>query len=357
MKNLYIEKNDIWTYLKKTDKPVVMYGMGNGADKILSVCEKYGIEVCDFFASDGFVRGHAFHSKKVLSYSEIKAKYKEFIVLVSFATSLTDVLDRIYTISQETELYVPDVPVFGETLFTREFVDENMDKIERCASLFADEESVRVYESVINAKLTGKISHLRASETDRQTVYREILRPNEYRTYADLGAYNGDTVRELLQYAPNLELAVALEPDSRNFRKLSEYAQGEDRLQLELHNVGAWSHTDTLFFDGSGNRNANISQTGKKTKEVKVDALDNILGVRAVDYIKYDVEGSERQALFGSAQTISRFAPDLLVSMYHRSEDIFELPLTIHAMNPCYKLYLRRFSYLPAWDLNLYAIK
>ncbi len=334
-----------------------MYGMGNGADKILAVCEKYGIKVCDFFASDGFVRGHAFHGKTVLSYSEIKAKYKEFIVLVSFATSLPDVLERIYSISQESELYVPDVPVFGETLFTREFVEKNTDKIQRCASLFADRESVRVYESVINAKLTGKISHLRASETDRETVYREILRPQTYRSYADLGAYNGDTVRELLEFAPNLELAVALEPDGRNFRKLSEYAQGEDRLHLELHNVGAWDHADTLFFDGSGNRNANISQIGKKTKEVPVDALDNILGDHAVDYVKYDVEGSERQALEGSRETIIRFAPDLLVSMYHRSEDIFELPLILHEMNPEYKLYLRRFSYLPAWDLNLYAIK
>ena len=129
--------------------------MGNGADKILAVCEKYGIEICDFFASDGFVRGHAFHGKTVLSYSEIKEKYKDFIVLVSFATALPDVLERIYEIAGEAELYVPDVPVFGETLFTREFVDENMDKIRECASLFADEESVRVYESVINAKLSS----------------------------------------------------------------------------------------------------------------------------------------------------------------------------------------------------------
>ena len=78
---------DLWEYLSSTKKTVVMYGMGNGADKILAVCEKYGIEVCDFFASDGFVRGHAFHGKTVLSYSEIKEKYKDFIVLVSFAVA------------------------------------------------------------------------------------------------------------------------------------------------------------------------------------------------------------------------------------------------------------------------------
>ena len=31
---------DLWSYLSTTDKAVVMYGMGNGADKILNVCEK-----------------------------------------------------------------------------------------------------------------------------------------------------------------------------------------------------------------------------------------------------------------------------------------------------------------------------
>ena len=60
-------KKDLWTYLSETEKKIVMYGMGNGADKIISICERYGIEICDFFASDGFVRGHTFHGKRVLS--------------------------------------------------------------------------------------------------------------------------------------------------------------------------------------------------------------------------------------------------------------------------------------------------
>ena len=56
---------DMWQTLAATDKHIVMYGMGNGADKILAVCEKYGIVVKDFFASDGFVRGQHFHGKRV----------------------------------------------------------------------------------------------------------------------------------------------------------------------------------------------------------------------------------------------------------------------------------------------------
>ena len=36
---------DLWHSLASTDKTVVMYGMGNGADKILGVCEKFNIEI------------------------------------------------------------------------------------------------------------------------------------------------------------------------------------------------------------------------------------------------------------------------------------------------------------------------
>ena len=53
---------------------------------------------------------------------------------------------------------------------------------------------------------------------------------------------------------------------------------------------------------------------------------------------------------------IERDAPALLVSVYHRSGDIFELPRLVHELNPAYRLYLRRMAGLPAWDINLYAV-
>ena len=77
---------------------------------------------------------------------------------------------------------------------------------------------------------------------------------------------------------------------------------------------------------------------------------------RIGNYIKYDVEGAEKEALLGSLETIKAHRPALLVSAYHRSEDIFELPLLLNTLEPSYKLYLRRYPYIPAWDLNLLAV-
>lgn len=351
-------KKDLWTYLSETDKPILMYGMGNGADKILKLCEKYGIEISDFFASDGFVRGHSFHGKVVLSYSQAKEKYGDFIVLLSFATSLPEVIENIKRIAAEVELYAPDVPVFGENLFNMEFFNAHRDEFEQAYSLLGDEQSRFTYESVINYKLSGKIDYLFACDSDEAEAMSRFVKPQTVKRYADLGAYNGDTVRALMSYTDSLEEVIAFEPDRRNFRKLSEFSEGISSPKITPYKLGAWSHKDTLFFDASGNRNANLSTSGgAKLIEVEVDSLDSIASTFIPDYIKYDVEGSEHEALLGSSEIITAHAPTLLVSVYHRSEDLFKLPLLVKQLNKSYKIYLRKLRYIPAWDLNLYAVQ
>ena len=86
-------------------------------------------------------------------------------------------------------------------------------------------------------------------------------------------------------------------------------------------------------------------------------STDSLLAGKACDYIKFDVEGSEARALEGCRQTVAAHKPCMLISCYHRSEDLFALPELVKKLNPDYSLYLRRFSYIPAWDLNLYAVK
>ena len=348
-------KRDLWNYLKIADKPILMYGMGNGADKILNVCDGYGIEISDFFASDGFVRGHSFHGKVVLSYSQAKEKYGDFIVLLSFASSLPDVIGNIKRIADEVELYAPDVPVFGSNLFNMEFFLAHKSEFEEAYALLGDERSRFVFENVINYKLSGDLKFLFICDDEEDEVTNEFVDPQSIKKYVDLGAYNGDTIRLLMSKTNSLEEVIAFEPDRRNFRKLSEFAQGVERPNIKAYQLGAWSQSDTLFFDASGNRNANLSTSGGKVVEVQVDAIDNVAFDLAPDYIKYDVEGSEYEALMGSRKIISEYSPRLLVSLYHRSEDMYKLPLLVNQLNPSYKLYLRKLRYIPAWDLNLYA--
>ncbi|MBE6718892.1 MAG: FkbM family methyltransferase [Ruminococcaceae bacterium] len=346
---------DLWHYLKETDKPIVMYGMGNGADKILARFEGHGIEVSDFFASDGFVRGHSFHGKQVLSLAEIEEKYDDFIIILSFASSLDEVLDLFYSINEKHEMYAPDVPVTGDGTFDLVFFKNNIDNFSQARELLADNLSKNVFDNVIRYKLTGKISYLKEIETTPDEAWENILSPNRYVTAVDAGAYNGDTAKEMIMRCKNIGKIFALEPDARNYRKLNAFAETESRI--EPKNAAAWNENTFLEFDSSGNRNANtFCLNTKKTITVEACTIDSVCS-NSADYIKYDVEGAERNAVIGSEITIKNTSPDLLISLYHRNEDLFDLPLLINEINSDYKLYLRKFKYVPAWDLNLYAIK
>ena len=360
---------DLWEYLSKSQKHVVMYGMGNGADKILRVCESRGIEIADFFASDGFVRGHHFHGKPVLSWSAIKEKYgaEHVIVLLSFGTSRPEVLENVKRIASEAELYAPDVPVFGEGLFDRAYFLAHREELAQVEELLSDEESVRIFEDVLRYKLTGRIEPLLRATSDEEEVLRTQVRPHEIRVAADFGAYNGDTVRQLLDHGEGkIERIYAFEPDRRNFQKLLSYAKEEKRAEVLPVEAGAWNEDTTLCFDASGNRNASFESSRSSTladrpaklRVISARRPDSILQGVHVDYMKYDVEGAEKEALEGSEGIIRASSPRLLVSLYHRNEDLFALPLLIKARYPQYKrFYLRRFGGVPAWDINLYCDK
>ena len=117
---------DVWQTLQRTDKQIYFYGTGNGADKILAVCERYGIPVRGFFASDDFVSGQSFHGKRVLRFSEVLALHgaRNVAVLVSFASALPEVMANVHAIAAVCETYVPEVPVRGEALFTLDYARE-----------------------------------------------------------------------------------------------------------------------------------------------------------------------------------------------------------------------------------------
>ncbi len=347
---------DLWSYLERQDKPIVIYGMGNGADKVISLAAKHKIEIADFFASDSFVRGQSFHGKTMLTYSGVREKYGDgnFIVLLSFATRLPQVIENIKNIASENELYAPDVPVAGSNIFTLEFYEKYKSDLKSVYQMLADATSKNALYNIISYKLTGKIDYLFNCEHQREEIFTSLLTPGKYNAIADLGAFTGDTIRELLEYSPSLRYSIAMEPDRKNFRKLQRYADGETRCRIAALNLAAWSEPRSLSFEGTGNKNSNVS-AGQNTHTVDAESLDNILSGRAVDYIKYDVEGSEMEALLGSSETIKRHCPELCVSLYHRSEDIFLLPMLINHLNPSYKFYIRRGKYLPAWDINLIA--
>ncbi len=341
--------------LKNAENPIVMYGMGNGGDKILDLCITNGIKISGVFASDNFVRKKTFRGFSVMSYSETKETFGSTLtILLAFASSRPEVLKNIYRIANENTLLAPDVPAFGSTIFSEKFFKNNENEFQKVYQLLRDERSRELYRDVIKYKLTGEIEYLK--KADNEVDYMDnIILSSKIRHFVDAGAYKGDTASTQIKYSPELKSIIAIEPDPKTYEKMFENLKDIPNIDITAVNSGLWKEEAILPFSGDGGRGGNAT-LGVGNKTASFNSLDNIIGERPVDYIKYDVEGMEYEALLGSKETIRRNSPFMLVSLYHRSEDLFRLPLLVKELMPNSRFYLRRLAGIPAWDLNLLVV-
>lgn len=341
--------------LSAEKRPILLYGMGDGAEKIYSVLNKKGIKVQGVFASEGFVRGQSFLGFKVMSFSEAEKKFGDFAAVLCFALegSKTQILDNI---KQKHTLYSPNVPVYGEGIFDKEYILTNIKKIKRLYELFADEISKRLFVSLLKYNITGDISYLFENKNIFSYPQKFFLHTNRH---IDVGAYDGDTVLEYADYNKAYSDIIAFEPDKVNCKKLkNNTAQIRD---VVCENAAVLDKNGMCGLAGKGNRGAFVNGKEGNTKIISIDSYCNQQTVNAqgteVGSIKIDAEGADRQVLYGAVNTIYKNCPDIMLALYHRADDILELPLLIKKYDYKYKLFLRKKDYVPAWDVFLLAFQ
>ena len=346
------EKISVWERLQAESRPIYLYGMGDGALRILAAMRTFKIPVAGIFASDEFVRGHDFAGFQVRKLSELEAECDDFVVVLAFAVCSPAMIEKIRTLGQRYTLYVPDVPVVGGGLFTRSYCDEHAEEIQTVYQSLADERSRQIYGNLINFKISGNPAYLTDQVDTRDDIWNRVLCPTNHEIYVDLGAYNSDTIREMLEYTRGkYHRIIAVEPDKKNYKKLVKFVG--DTPSVQCYQCAAWCVDTELPFASRAGRQSQVAMEGMSTP---ARAVDNLLAGNPVTLLKVDVEGAEREALWGASRSIVRYAPKMMISLYHRNEDIFELPLLVHRINPRYKLYIRHLPYIPAWETNLYAV-
>ncbi len=344
----------MWEKLLLSGKPVVLYGMGNGADIILDEFAALGIECSGVFASDDFVRGQNFRGFKVEKLSDIEARLDDFTVAVAFASSVDSVIENIINISRRHRLFVPCVPVYGKEVLNRDFLVENSAEIEAAFGLLYDEESKRIFEQSLRFMFGGELDVLLDTISSKASVFNGFFKLGNNEDYLDLGAYRGDTIAEFLDFTGGVYSSItAVEPDAKTFRKLEDFCKKIDRC--ECINACVSDSDGSVIFNNSAGRQSSISTNGKEIKSLTIDTICRDIG-RGVTYLKADIEGAEKQMLQGAAETLKTHKPKLNIAAYHRSEDFFAIPLLIHSLNEGYRIFLRRHKYIPCWDLNYYCI-
>lgn len=89
-------------------------------------------------------------------------------------------------------------------------------------------------------------------------------------------------------------------------------------------------------------------------KEIFVDA-GSFDGMSSVGFKQWAKDPLFVYALAGAKQLIKKYRPKLAISIYHKPEDILEVPEIILSYHPGYQLYMRHYS-LAAFDTVLYAV-
>lgn len=171
--------------------------------------------------------------------------------------------------------------------------------------------------------------------------------------FIDGGAYNGATSLRFKNWCGlNFKKKYIFEPEYLNYLMCLDNAGKKlGTEEFEAYNIGLANEKNTLYFE-SNKDSSRISQTGGQ--KIEVDTLDHLVSDK-VTFIKLDVEGAECLALEGAKNLIRQYKPKLAISLYHKPEDIWEIPLLILKLNPEYKFYIRHYTLLEL-ETVLYAI-
>ena len=61
-------------------------------------------------------------------------------------------------------------------------------------------------------------------------------------------------------------------------------------------------------------------------------------------FIKMDIEGAEKDALYGAKQQIANYSPTLAICVYHLRDDIYSIFEQIKTYREDYSVYLRHYT-------------
>ena len=221
----------------------------------------------------------------------------------------------------------------------RRFFADDADEILTAYDLMSDNHSKEVFYSVFRSYALSDYDIQTQSIGMVQYVDVQVPFRNNFKTFVDCGAFNGDTLRSLVDYH-DVKRYFGFEPDISNFEALSQtYDELSHKLGFAvLFPTGVGKSNEFLRFSSSGT-SGRIDSFGSKIAQTV--RMDDVLKGNDELMIKMDVEGDELSAICGAKGVITKTQPDLAICVYHHVGDLWDIPLLLHEWVPEYKFYLR----------------
>jgi FkbM family methyltransferase len=273
----------------------------------------------------------------IIPWNEIHKEFTDNNYLNPFAISIHDIMlnwtqsDRQFKYSVEDMMGVYDSTddYTSDIILLHDFIRKNYSTI------------IIPIETVLSNK------HLRNTGT-KPTGYwaSDITKLDRFEkhTFVDGGAYIGDSLEQVMKNTSSLlSHAYCFELDGDNAEKLRGYVDKEglnDRVTVFGMGLSdAEKETGIEKNSFAVGTMINYDSLDKTNKVINLDKVD--LRVDGKLCIKLDVEGFELEALRGAIDTIRAYRPELAVCVYHKNDDVFEIPQMIKSILPEYKCILR----------------
>ncbi len=231
------------------------------------------------------------------------------------------------------------------------FFSNNVENYRKVYETLADDFSREVY--IERMKRVYLLNDMTAIVSPPEELYfdaRNVLTGEE--VFVDCGGYVGDTALQFIEKCGGKYRKILIfEPESCNKKAIEDNLQGE---KYELFPYGVWSEDTVLSFDARGTEGSCIvkEETGNR---IQVVSLDHCVYAQKPTFIKMDIEVAELEALKGSERIIEEYKPKLAICLYHKPEDLFEIPLFVKQLREDYDLYIRQYR-ADRYETVLYAV-
>ncbi len=354
----------------------VIYGAGVYGEIFCEEIEKSGIKI-DFFVDQ-------YTSKKNLCGKKIKRLKETDIKNVTFFISITSPQIEQIVIKELSRLNAYKIVTFLDVLkknpdlihrcvsHTKTWYNSNIkemiaqEKISKLESLLCDTKSHELLKKIIKFRKNLIYQYYPKPDLDTQYFPTDIELFNHLKniTFVDAGAFIGDTLKESMnefhKQQKKVECIISFEPDRKNISLLSQEISKQKKLHPQtkffIYPCGLWSENTFLQFSEDGNSSSSIRNASTQNKNtIMTISLDQTLLGVGVNYIKMDIEGAEKEAIIGAKKIIKDESPILAISLYHKPQDLWELPLLINEINPNYDMFLRIYGSM-GLELVLYCV-
>lgn len=344
----------------KKFKWIYIYGAGGWGISLKNLLDVYSIKIDAFFdkRADGIDTHNSVPVLNLALDNATEKRKKESLIIIAVKLeNQKSIASSLVKSGYINYMTINGIWHYGcwaskDELFSLIHKKVNMLK---CTQIWTDQKSLNIYYEQIKCYLSRRYNT--SNQIDRVQYFpNDIIFEKGYSNFVDCGAYTGDTVATLAKSVGKIRKLIALEPDAENFSKLTtNIATEKDNIaeEIYLYPCGIWSSSSTLAFNNTQGPSCHISALGNNS--LPCVSLDDILVSFIPTFIKMDIEGSEIEAIKGASKTISQYKPDLAISVYHKIEHLWEIPILLKSLHSDYKFYLRSYEHFNQ-ETILYAV-